>query len=202
MKDRNAITPALSYFFKRLEKRSDEIQRLLDEDAELHKELPFEDVHFFFRQIMTQNIFINTVGQNGKRESTILSKAIFCIDQVVRVYYSTSFDEDNTGFIRIRPDFTQQLIVVERMHGNRAKPEFIYGSRDQCHIIRFMIRWVLRRIDWDKTTLKNLELYKRYLDELEAEEKAKVLAELALEEQESMKKALLNKAKRVTTKES
>ena len=189
------MTPAVRYFFKRLEKRSDEIGRVLSAEAEANKELDFDGVNGFFRQIMTQNIFINTVGQNGKRESTILSKAIFSMNRIVRVYYSTSFDDINSGFIRIRPDQKQQLIIIERMHGHRAKAEFIYGSRDQCHIIRFMIRWLLRRIDWSKTKLANLELYKRYLEELENEAKAQIEAAMALKEREEAQQALQGKTR-------
>ncbi|GKT11937.1 MAG: hypothetical protein ISEC1_P0910 [Thiomicrorhabdus sp.] len=190
MKDRNAITPVLMYFFKRLEKRTNEIQRAFDAESLANQDPEFDEISVFFRQIMTQNIFIHTVGQNGKRESTILSKAIFSINKVVRIYYSTSFDEENGGFIRIQPDLKQQLIVVERMHGQRASPEFIYGSRDQNHIIRFMIRWLMRRIDWDKTKLANLELYKRYIDELEQAARLKIENAIIQKELDQAKRAV------------
>ncbi len=88
---------------------------------------------------MTQNIFIYTVGVNGKRESTILTKAMFSINKVVRIYYSTSFDESQQGFLRLSPDVDQQLILVERLHGFRPKPELLYASKDECHVIRFSL---------------------------------------------------------------
>ncbi|MCF6298721.1 MAG: hypothetical protein L3J01_02465, partial [Thiomicrorhabdus sp.] len=96
------ISPSARYFIKLLEKRSLEIQRELASKSLASQEVSFEEVDLFFKQIMSQNIFIFTVGQNGKRESTILAKAIFNMSQVVRVFYSTSFDDEQTGFIRIR----------------------------------------------------------------------------------------------------
>lgn len=190
MMNDKAITPSVKYFFRRLEKRSEQIQQEMADKLLAKQTLEFEEVNNFFRQIMTQNIFINTVGQNGKRESTILSKAIFSMNRIVRVYYSTSFDDVNGGFVRIRPDKHQQMIIVERLHGHRPQAEFIYGSRDQCHIIRFMIRWLMRRIDWDKTKLSNLDLYKRFIQEEEAEAQAQIAAEMARIEREEIQRAL------------
>lgn len=190
MRNNKPITPAVTYFFKRLEKRSAEIERVLAEEEVKKEEIPFEEVEGFFRQIMTQNIFIHTVGMNGKHESTILSKAIFSMNKVVRVYYSTSFNEDMSGFIRVRPDQSTRQIIVERMHGFRPKAELMYSSKDQCHVIRFMIRWLMRRIDWDKTKLNNLDLYKRVLDQIQLELEQKISEAAALQEEEEIRKAL------------
>ncbi|WP_194073979.1 hypothetical protein [Thiomicrorhabdus aquaedulcis] len=149
------------------------------------QEVPFDDVEVFLRQIMTQNIFIHTVGVNGKHESTILAKAVFSMNKVVRLYYSTSFDETQSGFIRIRPDVEQQLIVVERLHGYRSTPEILYASHEQAHVIRYVVRWLLRRIDWSKTKLTNLDLYKRYIEQEQEEYLAKIAQEeLARQEAE------------------
>lgn len=160
----NDITPAVKYFFKSLEQRSNALKNAERLTEIRYKDVPVDEVEQFFRAIKAQNIFINTVGMNGKRESTILSKAIFNLNQVVRVYYSISFDDNQTGFIRIRPDVTNQTIVVERIHGLRPRPEPLYQSHEQIKIVRYMTRWLLRRIDWDKTKLNNLELYKQFLD--------------------------------------
>ncbi|WP_019557059.1 hypothetical protein [Thiomicrorhabdus arctica] len=190
MKNDKTLAPAVKYFFKHLERRSEQIKSGISEVSSLHKDIPFEEVEGFFRQIMTQNIFIHTVGLNGKHESTILAKAIFSMDKVVRVYYSTSFDEDNIGFIRVRPDSEEQLIIVERVHGLRVKSERIYVSRDQCHVVRFMVRWLMRRIDWDKTKLNNLELYKRVVAQEQEELKRQIEEQIAQKEAEELQRAL------------
>lgn len=192
MNERNAISPSVKYFFKQLERRSNALKQEREFEEYAHRMVPFDEVENFFRRIMSQNIFIHTVGQNGRPESTILSKAVFSMNRVVRVYYSTSYDENDSGFIRIMPHNEQQIIVVERMHGFRPKPEVLYQSHDECHVIRFMVRWLMRRIDWSKTHLHNLELYKQYLDQ-QKQEFEKQMAEqeaLMLEEQmaEAMKK--------------
>ncbi|WP_321326138.1 hypothetical protein [Thiomicrorhabdus sp.] len=190
MRNNKPIGPAIKYFFRRLEKRSAEIQEELNSEADARQEVHFEEVEGFFRQIMTQNIFIHTVGLNGKHESTILSKAIFSMNRVVRIYYSTSFDEEQSGFIRIKPVNKEQKIIVERLHGCRPKGELMYASQDQSHVIRFMIRWLLRRIDWDKTRLANLDLYKRFLEQQQAEIEEQIAAAAALKEEEELKLAL------------
>jgi tRNA G10 N-methylase Trm11 len=190
MKNDKTLAPAVKYFFKHLERRSEQIKSGISEVSSLHKDIPFEEVEGFFRQIMTQNIFIHTVGLNGKHESTILAKAIFSMDKVVRVYYSTSFDEDNIGFIRVRPDSEEQLIIVERVHGLRVTSERIYVSRDQCHVVRFMVRWLMRRIDWDKTKLNNLELYKRVVAQEQEELKRQIEEQIAQKEAEELQRAL------------
>lgn len=190
MKNDKALAPAVKYFFKHLERRSEQIKSDISEVSTRYQEIPFEEVEGFFRQIMTQNIFIHTVGLNGKHESTILAKAIFSMDKVVRVYYSTSFDEENIGFIRVRPDSQEQLIIVERVHGLRAKSERIYASHDQCHVVRFMVRWLMRRIDWDKTKLNNLDLYKRVVAEEQEDIKHEIEEKIAQQEAEELQRAL------------
>lgn len=190
MRKDKPIGPAVKYFFKRLEKKSQEIQQALEYEESLKKSIPFNEVENFFRQLMTQNIFIHTVGMNGKHESTILSKAVFSMNKVVRVYYSTSFDENQTGFIRIRPDKQDRKIIIERMHGYRPSPEVIYVSGDECHIVRFMVRWLMRRIDWNKTKLNNLDLYKRFQVERQKEIEDQIAQAAAEKEEEEIQKAL------------
>jgi len=188
MQNQRPISSSASYFIKLLEKRSAEIKDAHSAELLAAQSVPFDEIDLFFKQIMAQNIFINTVGQNGKRESTILAKAIFSMSQIIRIFYSTSFDDENTGFIRIRADNSQKRIVVERLHGVRPKAELLYSSSDQCHVIRFIIRWLMRRVDWDKTKLANLELYRRYHQELQVEAEAKMAAVLAQQESERVQR--------------
>lgn len=188
-KDR-PITRSVKYFFQHLEKKSAQIQSAIELERSKNKELPFDEVENFFRQLMTQNIFIHTVGMNGKHESTILSKAVFSMNKVVRIYYSTSFNEEQTGFIRIRPDKKLKTIIVERMHGYRPSPEMMYTSTDECRIVRFMVRWLMRRIDWDKTKLNNLDLYKRFQLERQQEIEAQIAEQAAMEEEAALREAL------------
>ncbi|MDG6779158.1 hypothetical protein QCB44_10615 [Thiomicrorhabdus sp. zzn3] len=194
MKDANQITPAVKYFFKQLEKRSDMLKRERERQELATREVPFEEVESFIRRIKTQNIFIHTVGLSGRPESTILAKAIFSMNKVVRIYYSTSFDESDGGFIRIEPRHDLQTIIVERVHGMRAKPEVLYQSYDECHVIRFLVRWLLRRIDWQKTHLHNLELYKVYSEQERQVAMEKLAAEEA-EKQEQQKEQAKQKLK-------
>ncbi|WP_373020511.1 hypothetical protein [Thiomicrorhabdus sp.] len=199
MKEKKSVTPAIQYFFKQLERRSNELKEEQEQKQLANKEVPFEELESFFRRIMTQNIFIHTVGLSGRPESTILSKAIFSMNKVVRIYYSTSFDERDSGFIRILPHRDTQMIVVERVHGYHAKPEVLYQSYDECHVIRFMIRWLIRRVDWNKTHLRNLDLYKSYLEverqELEAKKAEQEAAQLEEQMAIAMKKLKGNKVK-------
>lgn len=172
------ITPGVRYFFRTLEKRSEALKNAERLTELRFQEVPIDEVEQFFRTIKTQNIFINTVGINGKRESTILSKAIFNLNKVIRIFYSVSLDDRQSGFLRIRTDIENQTIVVEAIHGLRPKPELLYHSPDQCHIIRFMTRWLLRRIDWNKTKLNNLELYKQFIEVRRAEMEAQIQAQI------------------------
>lgn len=168
------ITPAVKFFFKSLERRSDALKNAERLTEIRYQDVPIDEVEQFFRTIKAQNIFINTVGVNGKRESTILAKAIFNLNQIVRVYYSISFDDSQSGFLRIRPDVEHQTIVVERIHGLRPRPELLYQSADQLKIVRYMTRWLLRRIDWNKTKLSNLELYKQFVEVRQAEREEQI----------------------------
>ncbi|MBE0493293.1 MAG: hypothetical protein IBX48_03030 [Thiomicrospira sp.] len=174
MSTQNDISPAVKFFFKSLERRSDALKNAERLTEIRYKEVPIDEVEQFFRSIKGQNIFINTVGVNGKRESTILAKAIFNLNQVVRVYYSISFDDSQSGFLRIRTDVENQTIAVERIHGLRPRPELLYQSADQLKIVRYMTRWLLRRIDWDKTKLNNLELYKQFVEARREEHEAQL----------------------------
>lgn len=180
MANKTDITPALSYFFKSLERRSDSVRNANQLTQQRFKEVGFDEVEQFFRSLKTQNIFIHTVGVNGKAESTILSKAIYSMGRVVRVYYSSSFDDMQNGFILVTPDIELQTICVERMHGLRPKPEMLYHSSDQMKVIKYMTRWLLRRIDWKKTKLNNLDLYKLFVEARKKEEEARLQAQLEL----------------------
>ncbi|MBN2606777.1 MAG: hypothetical protein JXR47_05520 [Thiotrichales bacterium] len=184
------ITKGLKYFFKKLEKKSSELEEERASLVASHRDVPFDQVENFSRALMTQNIFIHTVGVNGKHESTILSKAMFSINKVVRLYYSTSFDESVQGYIRMRPCYQQQLIVVERMHGYRPKPELLYASIDECHVIRFFSNWVVKRIDWSKTKISNLDLYKRFKEVERQEYEEQVAEEIAQLEAMELQKTL------------
>ncbi|MBF6058955.1 MULTISPECIES: hypothetical protein [Thiomicrorhabdus] len=159
MKNTPTAESSLQYFYNRLKARSHAVERYA-QSHQMKEPVNFCDIDSFFRALMTQNIFLFTVGVNGKRESTILSKAIFSMNRVVRIYYSTSFDDTESGFIRIRPDDDEDIILVERLHGYRAQPEVLYASPYSSHVIRFMIRWLIRRIDWSKTKIDNLDLQK------------------------------------------
>lgn len=184
------ISPAVQYFFKKLEKRSTEIELSLAESSSKHQEISFDEVERFARAIMTQNIFIHTIGLNGKHESTILSKAMFSINKVVRLYYSTSMDDSVQGYLRIRPCIDRQVIVVERLHGYRPNPETLYASKDECHVVRFFVGWLLRRIDWDKTKLNNLDLYKKFVEVEREQLSARIAEEQAEREALELQKTL------------
>ncbi|MDG6774827.1 hypothetical protein QCB45_10830 [Thiomicrorhabdus sp. ZW0627] len=199
MKERNSVSPSLRYFFKQLERRSGTLKREEERRQLAVKEVPFEEVEIFFRRIMTQNIFIHTVGLSGRPESTILSKAVFSMDKVVRIYYSTSFDERDSGFVRIKPHNDLQLIIVERVHGYNAKPEILYQAYDECHVIRFIIQWLVRRVDWSKTHLRNLDLYKLYQDQEKQVLEAKIAEQESIKLEEQMASAMKKLKGRVRT---
>jgi len=184
------MSKGLRYFFKKLERKSGLLETEKNNQAEQIKEVPFEEVERFSRALMTQNIFIYTVGMNGKRESTILAKAMFSINKMVRLYYSTTLDETGQGYLRLRADFNRQLILVERLHGLRPEPELIYASLDESHVIRFFANWILKRIDWEKTRVNHLELYKQ-LKQIEQKELEDRLAiQLAKEQEEELQTTL------------
>ena len=180
MSNKLELSQGTRYLFQHMEKIEQQNEIARQEIVRATQDLNFSEVEKFFRQIKTQNIFIFTVGLNGKQESTILSKAIFSMNRVVKVYYSTSFDESKSGYVRIFPDREQQVIKVERMHGYRPKPELLYQSPDECHIIRWMIKWMLPRFDWSKTKLVNLDLYRLFNDERERKRKQVLLEEMEM----------------------
>lgn len=180
------ITPGVRHFLRTLERRSESLKKVERMKKIRFKEVAFDEVEQFFRTIRTQNIFINTVGINGKHESTILAKAIFNLNKVVRIFYSVSLDDSQSGFLRIRTDVVEQTIVVEGIHGLRPTPELIYHSPDQYNVIRFMTRWLLRRIDWDKTKLDNLELYKNFIEVRREEMEEQIQAQIEEEAMASM----------------
>lgn len=175
---RQDITPGLRYFFKKLEKKSEALAAQALWEEQQQKEVPFDEIEHFIRTLMTQNVFIHTVGVNGKHESLLLGKAMFNINRVVRIHYSTSLDESNQGFLRVRPDEVKQVIIVERMHGYRPKPEQLYVSVNECHVIRFLTNWLLRRVDWEKTKLGNLDVYKAIQEVEKKESEERIAAEL------------------------
>ncbi len=186
----NEMSKGLRYFFKKLEKKSGQLDLDKQLSLENKKEVPFDEIERFSRSLMTQNIFLYTVGMNGKRESTILTKAMFSINKMVRLYYSTTLDVSGQGYIRLRTDHDKQLILVEQLHGYRPKPEIIYASLDEGHVIRFFANWILKRVDWDKTRVQHLELYKE-LKRLEQEEHdARVAEELLLIEERDLQATL------------
>lgn len=164
MATKQDITPALKHFFNSLERRQQAINSANALKKDRLKEVEFSEVEQFLRAIRSQNIFIHSVGLNSKAESTILAKAIYSMGKVARIYYSSSFDDQKNGFLVIFPDNELQTIVVERMHGLRPTPELMYHSSDQLKIIKYITRWMLRRIDWKKTKLNNLELYKLFVE--------------------------------------
>ena len=168
------LSTSIKYFLRHLEKEAERIQKL-QEAQQPEDTIDFEEIGHFFRTLKAQNIFIFIVGINGKIESSPLSKLIFSLGKVVRFYYSLSLDSEQSGFIRIRLSEDERLILIERLHGYRPKPEKIYASKNPCHVIRFITRWMLRRIDWKKTRLQNLDIYKEYLHEKEDEKRKKQL---------------------------
>lgn len=170
------VTPALEYFFAVLEKENNRIEQL-EADRPKFEEILIDEIEGFVRSLKTQNIFIHTVGLTGKHESTILAKAIFSLNKLIKIYYSTSFDEQDTGFIRVCGDEEEQQIVVERVHGYRAQPERLYASQDQCHIIRYLTQWILKRVDWEKTKLNSLDIYQAFVSKRQEEIEAEVYDE-------------------------
>lgn len=184
------IRDPLKYFFKKLERKYAELDREQAAEQQEHPTVSFDEVEQFLRALMGQNIFIYTVGLNGKPESTILAKAIYSMNKVVRIYYSTSMDDSKQGYIRLYPDYEAGVIVVERLHGYLPKPELLYASPRQCHIVRYLTAWLMRRINWDKTKLNNLDLYKQYVaEEKRMQEEIAAAAAAALEE-EMLQKSL------------
>lgn len=178
MSDSSDLSPGVRYFLGSLERRSETLKSLRNRTEAKFQVVNFEEVEQFFRTIKAQNIFITTVGVSGKAEATILSKAIFNLNKVVSVFYSISIDDTQSGYLRIRPDIELQTIVVESLHGLRPQPKMLYQSENQQNIIRFMSRWLLKRIDWKMTKLNNLELYKHFVAVRREEMEAQIEAQL------------------------
>lgn len=172
------ITPGLQYFIGAIERRSETLKILKNRSLAKYPRIEFEEVEKFFRTIKVQNIFIKTVGVSGKAESTILTKAIFNLNKVISIFYSISLDETQSGYLRIRPDIEQQTILVESLHGLRPTPQVLYQSPNQQNIIRFMSRWLLKRIDWEMTKLNNLDLYKCFVEARREEMEEKIEAHI------------------------
>ena len=187
---KNSMTPALKFFFRTMEKKSQSLEAERQLFLESQKEVSFEEIERFFRALKSQNIFIHTVGASGKPVSMLLEKAVFSLNSVIRIYYSTSFDEVNQGYVRIQVDDVAKLVAVERMHGYRPVPELLYASHDECHVIRFMVRWIMRRIDWDKTRLDNLDLYKRYVENQREEIEQRLMAEIEEQQERELQEAM------------
>lgn len=155
--------PALFYFMRLLERAEDRAMvQQFEEDERLHH-VPFELVEQFMRQVRQQNLFVYITGTSGKRESLLIGKISFSMGGVVRLYESLSLREEESGYVRIYPDNRRGVIVVERLRGPLYVPKVIYQHRRECHIIRFIAHWIIDRIDWKKTRLRNLDLYKLFV---------------------------------------
>jgi hypothetical protein len=190
MDTKMALNESARYFFRKLERKYHqrlEAQKKIDYE---NREVVVDDLMDFFRSVATQNIFIYTVGVGGKKESTILSKAVFSMTKEVKVYYSTSFNYAETGFIRVRIDKPTREILIERMHGYRPVPEVLYHSKRQWHVIRFMCDWFLQRIDWSKTKVENLDMYMALLDERQKVLEEKIALQEELRQAEQIQHAL------------
>jgi len=82
---------------------------------------------------------------------------------LIRLYEGVSVRDEDNSFLRIYPDARRGKIVVERLDGPDYTPRLIYAHRDECHIIRFIAHWIIDHIDWNKTRLRNLDLYKLFV---------------------------------------
>ena len=157
----NKLTDSVRYFFNQLEKEAQKVEAL-NHIQTPEEQIDFEKIEQFFRTLKGLDIYMFTVGVNGKLESAPFPKLIFSLGRMVRIYYSLSLDNTKAGFIRVRKDETNNLVIIERLHGYRPKVEQLYASKNPCHIIRFITRWIIKRIDWNRTKLKGLDLYNAY----------------------------------------
>ena len=155
--------PALFYFMRLLERAEDRAMVQQFEQEESHHYVPFELVEKFMRQVRQQNIFVFVPGWSGKAESLLITKVSFAMGGVVRLYEGVSVRDEDNSFLRIYPDPRSGKIVVERLRGPDFVPKQIYAHREQCHIIRLIAHWIIDRIDWEKTRLRNLDLYKLFV---------------------------------------
>lgn len=157
--------PAVRYFLRRLERAEDQylVDRFLHE-YQTHHEVPFELVDHFVRRIRQQNIFVYMQGPNGKQESLLLTKVLFSMNKVVRLYVSLSMREEDYRFLRIYPNPRTGKITVEQLRDRQAAPQEVFSHRDQCHIIRYLTNWIVAHLDWKKTKLRNLDIYKLFVE--------------------------------------
>ena len=190
MEDVKHLSDPLKYFFRKLEKKNEALEEQKRQQLALEEEVRVNEIEQFMRALKTQNIFITTVGMSGKKESTILAKAVYSLNKVIKIYYSSSFDEDQGGYISIHPCYEDRKIVIERFHGYRPSPERLYESTHQNHIIKFIANWMLKHIDWQKTKLDTLDLYKQYRRAKEHEEELAKVAEQEAHEAAAIAKAL------------
>lgn len=157
--------PALFYFLRRLERAEDQyLTQTFIEAYQTHHNVPFELVDHFVRRLRQQNIFVFARGPNGKPKSLLLTKILFSMNKVIRLYYSLSLREEDYTYLRIYPNSRTGKIAVERVRDRKEPPKVIYAHRDQYHIVRFLTNWIVARMDWKKTKLRNLDIYKLFVE--------------------------------------
>jgi hypothetical protein len=156
--------PALFYFLRRLERAEDQyLAHSFADKIKNHHEVPFDLVELFIRRIRQQNIFVRITGPNGKPESLLLNKVLFSMSKVVRIFCSLSMRDEENVYLRMYPDTRRGVIAVERLVGQWTQPQRIFAHHDQCHAIRFLTNWIVERLDWKKTKLRNLDIYKLFV---------------------------------------
>lgn len=174
MKPEDIFSPAIDAFFAKLIHREQAVRRMEVFADAVRPQLNSEEIVHFFRVLKGQNIFIQTIGLTGKLESNILSNVIYNFNDEIRLYYSQSLDETQSGFIRVCPDLPEGVIAVDNIYGEPLSQLRLYQSPDQKAILKYMIRWLLKRIDWQKTRLDNIDLYHIFLERKQAEAEAEV----------------------------
>ncbi len=182
MKPEDMFSPAIDAFFEKLIHREQAVRRMEQVVDGLKPQLDASEIVHFFRVLKGQNIFIQAIGLTGKLESNILSNVIYNFNDEVRLYYSQSLDETQSGFIRVSPDLVAGVIAVDNIYGEPLTQLRLYQSLDQKAILKYMIRWLLKRIDWQKTRLDNVDLYHIFIERKQAEaeaEMARLQAEFA-----------------------
>ncbi|SFR62639.1 hypothetical protein [Thiomicrospira sp. ALE5] len=182
MKPEEMFSPAVEAFFEKLIHREQAVRRMEKFAASLQPDLDVDELVHFFRVLKSQEIFIQTIGLNGKLVPDVLSNIIYNFNDEVRLYYSQSLDLAEAGYIKICPDYADGLVVVENIYGDPLSRHRLYQSTDQKAVLKYMIRWLLKRIDWDKTRLNNMDLYKIFIERKQAEaeaEMARIQAEIA-----------------------
>ncbi len=164
-KNKHAVPaqPQLFYFMRLLERAEDRhiVAQFKKEEAFHH--VPFELVEKFMRQVRQQNLFVKVIGLSGKHESLLISKVSFSMGGMIRLYEGVSVREEETAYLRIYPCARRGKIIVERLRGPTYTPKEIYAHREECHIIRFIAHWIVDHMDWEKTKLRNLDLYKLFV---------------------------------------